>query len=195
VNEKPSYLPSGVKEINFEKVLLYPISLTIIMGKRVLIVVVLFLAASIIFQSQVLAQSGDVPGDVIGQTTSSKDEPVDTFFKAKVLLIAEEGEREIETGEKIPYQKIEVEILNGIEKGKHVSVDNGGSFVIGKYEPVKKGQIIILDKPLHSAKDDFYYIVDSYRLNRLFLIVLAFFWPSNFFWKKKRFYFDNRFII
>jgi uncharacterized membrane protein len=128
-----------------------------------------------------------VPGDVIGQTTSSKDEPVDTFFKAKVLLIAEEGEREIETGEKIPYQKIEVEILNGIEKGKHVSVDNGGSFVIGKYEPVKKGQIIILDKPLHSAKDDFYYIVDSYRLNRLFLIVLAFFGLAIFFGRKKGF--------
>jgi uncharacterized membrane protein len=185
VNEKLSYLHIGRKRDKLEKVSLYHISLTIIMGKRIIIGVVLFLAASLVLQSGVMAQSSDMSGDVIDRPASSIEEPADIFFKAKVLLIVEEGEKEIETGEKIPYQKIEVEILNGSEKGKHVSVNNGGSFVIGKYEPVKKGQIIVLDKPLHSAKDDFYYIVDSYRLNRLFLIVLAFFGLAIFFGRKK----------
>ncbi len=159
------------------------------MLKRVVIITILFLTTSIFYSPKTMAQSADVvgsmPKDIVDTPNDSKQEPADTFFKAKVLTIVEEGKKEIETGEKISYQKIEVEILNGTEKGKRVSVNNGGSFVIGKYEPVKKGQVIILNKPLHSAKDDFYYIVDSYRLDRLFIIVLIFFSLAIFFGKKR----------
>jgi uncharacterized membrane protein len=156
---------------------------------------IVFISISIFcsfFSRASLAQTDYVSDDVqtnpdISLNNSKNTETLDTFFRAKVRKILEEGEKNIEGGEKIKYQKIEAELLTGPDKGKVINIDNGVSFVIGKYEPVKQGQIIVLDKPANSGRDDFYYIVDSYRINRLFLIVLIFFGLAIFFGRKKGF--------
>jgi uncharacterized membrane protein len=71
---------------------------------------------------------------------------VDVVYRAKIVGIIEEGQQTDESGVSQPYQKLEVKILNGNEKGKHVVVDNGVSFVIGEFQKFKKGDVVVLER-------------------------------------------------
>lgn len=107
--------------------------------------------------------------------SSTSSIPLDNFSRARVIAIIEEGETEIEEGVKQSYQKLEVEITSGNEKGKRVFIDNGLSFVIGQYRRFEIGEIVILNKPAQAIRQDFYYIADVYRLPGLILIIFIFF--------------------
>jgi uncharacterized membrane protein len=149
-----------------------------------LIVMVVGLGWGSTLQAQSTTDEYMLPDDLAMPVVTSTSVP-DQVFRAKIITILEEGEKELDPGTKQPYQKLEVEILNGADKGKHVSVDNGGSFVIGQYQSFKKGDVVVLTKPASSPKKDFYYITDNYRINRLILITLLFFALATLFGKKR----------
>ncbi len=108
-------------------------------------------------------------------TNSNAGGLVDLFYRARVLRILEEG-KEIVDGQLQDHQKLELEITNGDEQGKVITIDHGGTFAIEDYQKVKEGEEVVLDKtPATGGQASTYYIVDKYRLpNLLFVIVLFF---------------------
>lgn len=115
------------------------------------------------------------PGLSMAQTDSDKQEFSDTYYSAKVVKILEEGKKIVD-GHFQDYQKIEIEILNGNEQGKRVTIDHGGSFSITNDQKVtQKEKIIVAKTPsTPGAKIDFYYIIDKYRADRVAYVFLIF---------------------
>ncbi len=115
-----------------------------------------------------------MPDDANLSAPSIQETP-DVYSRARVQAILEEGEKTMEEGVVQKYQVVELEILNGAEKGKIITVNHGGLFAVDESLRVKEGDKVLIAKPANAAKENFYYIVDWYRLPRLYLIVLAFF--------------------
>ncbi|HLD60658.1 MAG TPA: YibE/F family protein [Patescibacteria group bacterium] len=106
-------------------------------------------------------------------TTTTATTEQNVFYKATVTKIIEEGIAEVD-GLPQAYQKIELRILNGDEKGKTVTIDHGGLFAIDRYQRVAEGEAVVLSKPLNSPKENFYYIIDKYRATNLLVIAALF---------------------
>ncbi len=89
-----------------------------------------------------------------------------TLMKARVLEIEDAGKKYIEgTDAESTFQTIRVEILDGAEKGKTVTVEND-------YLNLEKGEVFYL---MHTVDQfsglDFYAVNDPYRLPQLGLLV------------------------
>lgn len=112
----------------------------------------------------------------------------DSYFQARVTKILEEGQQDVD-GVKQDYQKLEVEILNGENRGKIVPIDHGVSFAITQFQKVTVGEEVVLAHPAETfgAKKNFYYIVDKYRVGRLEMAALIFFTLAIYFGRKRGF--------
>lgn len=111
-----------------------------------------------------------------GLATAQTKEFSDTYYRAKVIKILADGQEEVD-GQMQEHQKLELEILNGDEKDKKITIDHGGSFAITNYQKVTEGETVILAHPPRTpgAIRDVYYIVDKYRLPSLGWLALIFF--------------------
>lgn len=94
------------------------------------------------------------------------------FYKARVVSIVEEGVNEAQQS---PYQRVEIEILSGEDKGTTIVIDHGFQFVISENQRLSIGQKVIVNKVALNNNDATYAVVDSYRLDAIALIFGAFF--------------------
>ena len=65
----------------------------------------------------------DTTSSVEIMNTSFENTPQEVYMRAEVVNILEDGEQDVD-GEKQPFQKVTLEILNGDEKGKQIIVDH-----------------------------------------------------------------------
>jgi len=151
--------------------------------KKFFLIMAFFMAgSSLLFVNTMLARAVD-DSTLITPTTADIS---DVYYKGKVLRILEVGEKEIESGEKQLFQRVEIEILNGDEAGKKIIIDHGGTFAISKNQQVKEGEKVVVAKtPDVSGGRVVYYIVDTYRVNNLALIVIIFFAVAIYFGRKE----------
>lgn len=126
----------------------------------------------------------DTTSSVEIMNTSFENTPQEVYMRAEVVNILEDGEQDVD-GEKQPFQKVTLEILNGDEKGKQIIVDHGKSFVVHGFKKVKKGDLVVVTKPAFAAREDIYYIVDHYRGTNLFIVITFFFVLAIIFGKKR----------
>ncbi len=150
-----------------------------LIGLLVISALVIFLGNLSLVKAQVVLED-----DVVGIPTSA--DLSDTYYRAKVISILEEGEKEVEPGQKQIYQKIELEILNGDEKGKRVIIDHGGSFTITENQKVRTGEKLVVAKtPDLPGGRVVYYVIDKYRINGLMIVILAFLATAIYFGRKR----------
>src|SRR3989344_2464775 len=134
--------------------------------KRVIIFLSILAIPLFPFTKSILAQDNQTP-----LVLPTKDE----ILRAKVIKIAEEGEKEI-VDKKYPYQIVEVEFNEGSEKGNVKKIDHGQTFTITEAQKVKGGEtIVIVKSESPTGKEPIYQIVDTYRLNKIpgMLVVFA----------------------
>lgn len=110
-----------------------------------------------------------VPNFVYAQTESP-----DQFFQAIVERVIERGERNIE-GVVNPYQIVEVQIENGDRQGEKITIEHGVKFTIDKSLLVQKGERVVLIQSVGIDGDDFFQIIDKYRLDKIYYLVGIFF--------------------
>lgn len=135
---------------------------------------IILLAVSVLIILAVFFPQLPLIGRPEPSSVSQNVEPQNVFYKARVTRIVEEGAAEIDGAEQ-HYQEIEARILNGDEKGKIITIDHGKLFAIDDYQKVRDGEIVVISKPLASPKENFYYIVDKYRVNNLLVVATLFF--------------------
>jgi len=152
----------------------------------ILVLVVLVLPGMSMAQTSSVSNA-DVVAD-FDINSNSAAELTDTYYRAKVVQILEEGQEEVD-GQKQLHQKIELELLNGGKKGERILVDHGGSFEITPHQKVSKGEVVVLAHPPRTfgTVRDVYYIVDKYRLPALFYLAVIFFIAAVYFGRRRGF--------
>lgn len=107
-------------------------------------------------------------GSLVGAKTVEAQEVAGTNFEARIEKIVEEKQIEIE-GQKQLYQKIELKILNGGEKDKIVTVENGNQALANviKYE---QGEKVIATKDVSPDGIEIYSITDFVRRDSLWVL-------------------------
>ena len=100
--------------------------------------------------------------------------PIQQFFKARVVQIVEQGEKEID-GYKVYYQTLRIQIEDGTQKGKYTIIENGKEAQITKDQLVNKNQEIVVAKTIYPKGHVMYSIYDFYRLNYLLVFLIIFF--------------------
>lgn len=107
------------------------------------------------------------------QNTNIQQPPKQDFFKAIVVEVIEQEEREFE-GQKNYYQIIRIKITDGSEKNKFTIVENGKNMQIKKDQLVQKDDEIIVSKLSYPTGKSVYSIYDYYRLNTLVVFLIIF---------------------
>lgn len=101
-------------------------------------------------------------------------EQANQFIKAKVNEITKEKEKNIE-GQKIILQTLEVEFLEGPDKGRVITVEHGEAFGAASQMVISKGDEVVLSKLTGPTGEAKYSVVDKYRLDKLVYIAIGFF--------------------
>lgn len=116
------------------------------------------------------------------------EQPADLYSRAVISRVAEEGVSTLD-GQTQEYQKLELEILSGSEKGKNIALNNGLDFIVGIFQKYSAGEKVVLAKSSTAApgQKDVYYIVDRYRVPNIFLISLIFFALAIYFGRRRGF--------
>lgn len=103
-----------------------------------------------------------------------QDQPIlQTFVKGLVTQVIKEGEVTIGT-QKNAFQDIKVQILEGKDAGKIVSIQQGGQFNLTPQQKVVQKQEVLLTTYVGANGKRTYSIYESYRLTTLLWIVGAF---------------------
>lgn len=119
--------------------------------------------------------------------TNNSNPLPDEYFRARVLSIettstgAALADSLDQTGTGDESITLQVEIINGKEKGKKVSA---------LYEPgvagkLNLGDTVVVAKTGAGGQDNFYYVIDPYRINRLWILAAIFIAVAIFFGRKK----------
>ncbi len=96
------------------------------------------------------------------------------YVKAEVLRIEKEGKTTTGSTTNIS-QTVRVRIMEGNDKGKELSVENGGIFIITEDKKVHPGDTVVLSKLQTQDGKTIFRVSDTYRLPKLLYIALAFF--------------------
>ncbi len=102
--------------------------------------------------------------------------PTELFTKAKVTQIYDEGVRTIDSfGEQYssPFQKVGLHIMDGEDQGQSVTVEYIG-MTTSSFQPVKVGQLVVLNRVESADGSIQYQIIDKLRLNELAIIGVLF---------------------
>ncbi len=99
--------------------------------------------------------------------------PKQEYFKAEVTKVIKSGTKDIQNYKNFS-QFIEVEIIEGAEKGKKINLENSGSIKTAEQKSLKTGEKIILLKVTNQGNVS-YSIWDKYRLNYIYLVIIGFF--------------------
>ncbi len=97
----------------------------------------------------------------------------DTYFRAKVIEIVEEGVRTNNEFE-LPYQIVRVKLLEGNLKDREITIDHGSVFTIEKSKFVKAGDTVVVNQIIGADASLAYHIIDIYRLNIFWPFLLLF---------------------
>jgi len=98
--------------------------------------------------------------------------PVESYETASVIKILEQGVK-VSQGTKNPYQKLQLQILDGGDKGKTITLVYGDVVSINVSQEVTSGQTVVLMKSVIPQQTT-YQIVDKYRLTNLYPIAAIF---------------------
>jgi uncharacterized membrane protein len=91
-----------------------------------------------------------------------------TFYQGKVIKIDSQGVYDI-NGDNVPYQKLEIQLLEGPDSGKTVSVENDGQPNTTLITTITAGEKVVL-----TGQNSQYAFVDIYRLDYLPIILVLF---------------------
>lgn len=95
-----------------------------------------------------------------------------SFFRARVTEVVRTDQRSDGVGTMQPYQIIRAKLLEGGRRGQEVTVEYGGSFVLGSEQLLAVGDSIILGSTEDAGGS--YYVRDRYRLPSLGIILALF---------------------
>lgn len=112
-----------------------------------------------------------------GQTSALSQEPAplnEYFVKAKVIQIIKEDIQTID-GYKVLTQRVKLQILEGKDRNKIIIIDRGNDIRLSLSQKISSGETVILDVMQNSGEPTQYTITDTYRLNYILYIALAFF--------------------
>lgn len=142
---------------------------------------------SILVTAPVLAATPP-PATADSASPATPTEMPDTYYRGRVTAITDSGVAEMD-GQQQAWQTLRVELLNGDEQGKKITVDNGKSYVVGVFQTYAVGDDVVVVKPFPTpgAKTDFYYITDRYRTNGLIIVSLVFFALAIYFGRMRGF--------
>ena len=90
------------------------------------------------------------------------DTPPDVHYKAKIIEVTDKND----------YQEVKFQILNGEEAGQQIIIDHGKDFDLLDNQKVKKDDFVTIVKS-HGLKTS-YNIVEPYRLNAIFFMIILF---------------------
>ncbi|HEX8932341.1 MAG TPA: hypothetical protein VF810_04250, partial [Patescibacteria group bacterium] len=100
--------------------------------------------------------------------------PPTQLYTAKIIQIISEGEQYIDDQHKNPYQTVVIKFLDGDKKGQVMTIDHGKATTIRDSQKVAVGEkVVVLKVP--TPKGDQYQIVDKYRLDSLWPLIIFFF--------------------
>jgi len=114
---------------------------------------------------------------VRAQSTPLPQEPApqqESFVKAKVVEIVKETNQQMD-GYKTLVQIITVQILEGPEINKIITISRGNDVRIAQSQKVSPGTDVILDVMKRPGTTTQYTITDTFRLNYLLYLALGFF--------------------
>ncbi|MBI5729265.1 MAG: YibE/F family protein [Candidatus Magasanikbacteria bacterium] len=125
-----------------------------------------------------------LPFQVFAAPANNPSPSADIYSRARVLSIGTatstgaSDENQAETAGQ-PALTARLKMLSGPDKGKQITA---------QYEPgiagqLRAGDAVVVDKP--NPQDEFYYIVDPYRINRLILFILLFFAVAIYFGRRR----------
>ena len=103
------------------------------------------------------------------QQNPSTQNPQQKFYTGKVVKIPKQGEQNI-AGVKMPYQVVQIKILDGNNQGKIITLNYGKDSKITPSQQVTVGDTVILQYIQNN-----YMIYDKYRLTNILYVFLAFF--------------------
>lgn len=100
--------------------------------------------------------------------------PQQSYVKGKVVAIVKEGIKE-EGGTKNLYQVLKVQLLEGKEQGKTITVQQGGEFALSANQKAKVDSTVIVMISKLPQQPETYAIYDTYRLTWAIGVVLSLF--------------------
>ncbi len=95
------------------------------------------------------------------------------YYKAEVTWIVSEGEKKV-LDKTVPYQTVKVKLLDGPNKNKEVTVEQGTQTTMTRDQRVNVGDTVIVMQLVTDNKSN-YFITDTYRLPSLIILTLLFF--------------------
>jgi uncharacterized membrane protein len=95
------------------------------------------------------------------------------FYKASVTAVLSEEQKTI-GGQRNLMQRLQVRLLDGPDKGKALTIENGGVFTLTSAQKAKAGETVILRRMTANGKTS-YVVVDKYRLPQVGWILAGFF--------------------
>lgn len=99
--------------------------------------------------------------------------PDDEFSWAEVTDVLETGEQQFDDVT-LPFQKIQVKVRSGVEKGTTLEFEHGKQFSIAKSQLVRKGSQIVLGKTYKVNGTSSYFVADVLRLPVMAVLGLIF---------------------
>lgn len=104
---------------------------------------------------------------------SAQSLPKESFYKAQVSQIVEEGQVE-NGGIKNDYQLVKLVLLDGPKQGQEISLEHGGKFTLTEKQKVRVGEKVVLIQLATPGVAPQYQIIDKYRLDNIAAIATGF---------------------
>ncbi|NCD00563.1 YibE/F family protein [bacterium] len=98
----------------------------------------------------------------------------DIIFKARVIKIIEEEEKELDNGKKILQQKIELKGLEGDFLNREIVFNGIGDLEVLNSHEYKKGDKVLVAASYTEAGEENFYIVDYVRLGAILWLAIIF---------------------
>jgi len=96
------------------------------------------------------------------------------FYKARVEKVISEGKRTVGAQQNL-FQKLNLRVLEGPEREKTITIENGGVFTLSASQKVHTGDTVILRRTTAPDGKVTYYVADRYRLPQVAGIFVSFF--------------------
>lgn len=138
------------------------------MVKKSIFLFILFIL-SIFFTPQSFAQTATPKPTPVPKAPAV---PVENYATAKVINILSQGEKMID-GEKHPYQKVQLQILDGSDAGETLTLTYGDVVTLREEQKVSLRQTVVIMKST-TPQQTTYAIIDNYRLNQLIPLAILF---------------------
>lgn len=127
----------------------------------------------IFFISLFLALS--VAQNIFAQSSQGVSIQPEQKYEASVIQVIEEGQLEALEGVSQSFQKVEVEITEGVLKGKKVIAQMGGTIVTNDVQKLKSGDKIFISHLQGIDGEDQFLVTDFIRRDSLYILAIAFF--------------------